>query len=207
MPYSLQYGAMTMEDQPPLDPKDAAILHAAFEAFARYGLRRTSMADIAKGAGMSRPALYLHYSGKEDIFNALVRIHFERSEKAVAQVLTEPGTPTDTLLAVFHAIDGDAVEVMLNSPHADEMLSANSPFSQAAVQEAQARITGHIANWIAAGVAEGRLNLQGLAAAPADIADTIMAAKFGIKAFAKDFAGYRAAEARLAALFGKALSA
>jgi AcrR family transcriptional regulator len=198
---------MTMENQPPLDPKDAAILHAAFEAFARYGLRRTSMADIAKGAGMSRPALYLHYSGKEDIFNALVRIHFERSEKAVAQVIATPGAPAETLLAVFHAIDGDAVEAMLNSPHADEILSENSPFSQAAVQEAQARITDHIAGWIETGVAEGRMHLQGFSATPREIADTIMAAKFGIKAFAKGFADYRAAEARLAALIGKALSA
>ena len=111
----------------PIDPKEAAILRAAFECFARYGLRRTSMEDIAKGAGMSRPALYLHYAGKEDIFNALVRVHFERSEKAVARVLAEPGPAAEVLLAAFHAIDGEAVEAMLNSPHADEILSANAP--------------------------------------------------------------------------------
>jgi AcrR family transcriptional regulator len=202
---SLQYEAMNMENQSPLDPKDSAILHAAFEAFARYGLRRTSMADIAKGAGMSRPALYLHYSGKEDIFNALVRIHFERSEKAVAGVVATPGEPAETLLAIFQAIDGDAVEAMLNSPHADEILSANSPFSQAAVQEAHARITAHIADWIAVGVAEGRLSLKGLTATPHDIAATIMATKFGIKSFAKGFADYRAASARVAEIYGKAL--
>ena len=202
----LQYGAMTMEDQMLPDPKDAAILNAAFEAFARYGLRRTSMADIAKGAGMSRPALYLHYSGKEDIFNALVRIHFERSETAVARVLEVVRKPAEAILAVFHAIDGDVVEVMLNSPHADEMLSANSPFSQCAVQDAHARITRNIARWITAGVAEGRLSLHGLGATAEDVAATIMAAKFGIKSNAKDFVDYRAAEALLAAIFGKALS-
>jgi AcrR family transcriptional regulator len=206
MPARLQYGAMTVADQPSLDPKNAAILQAAFDIFARYGLRRTSMADIAKAAGMSRPALYLHYSGKEDIFNALVRLHFQRSEKAVAKVLKEPGTAAETLLATFHAIDGDAVEAMLNSPHADEMLTSGSAFSQTVVQDAHTRITGLIAAWIETGVTEGRMSLTGLGATADDIARSVMATKFGIKAFAKDFADYRALEAQIAAVFGKALA-
>lgn len=197
---------MTMLDDPLNDPKEAAILRAAFECFARYGLRRTSMADIAEGAGMSRPALYLHYAGKEDIFNALVRVHFERSEKAVERVLAEPGQAEEILLAAFHAIDGEAVEAMLNSPHADEILSANGPFSQAAVVEAHARITRHIARWIEVGVQEGRYSLDRLNSSADDFAATVMATKFGIKSFAKDFADYRAAQARVAAIFGKALS-
>lgn len=198
--------AVTVEVEPPVDPKEAAILRAAFECFARYGLRRTSMADIAKVAGMSRPALYLHYAGKDDIFNALVRIHFERSEKAVERVLARPGPAAEILLAAFHAIDGDAVEAMLNSPHADEILSANTPFTQPAVEAAYARITSHLADWIRQGVTEGRMTLVGLNGTADEIARTVMASKFGIKAFATDFADYRAAQSRVAAVFGKALS-
>lgn len=196
---------MSDDDQPPEDPKDAAILRSAFLAFSRYGLRRTSMADIAKGAGMSRPALYLHYCGKEDIFNALVRTHFERSERAVLKVLTVDGPPADVLLAVFHAIDGEVAEAMLNSPHADEILSTETPFNQEEVQQAHARITGHIARWIADGVAAGRLSLDGLGASAHEVAATLMAAKYGLKASSKDFTSYRAAESRLAAIFAKAL--
>jgi AcrR family transcriptional regulator len=188
------------------DPKEAAILRSAFAAFARYGLRRTSMADIARGAGMSRPALYLRYAGKEDIFNVLVRSHLERSERAVARVLAVPGPPAERLLAALQAIDGEAVEAMLNSPHADEILSADQSQNQAEVQEAQARITAHVANWIEAGVVEGRMSLEGLGATAGEIAATIMAAKTGIKAGCRDFASYRAAQARVAAVFGKALA-
>lgn len=197
---------MIQPDDPKPDPKEAAILRAAFDCFARYGLRRTSMADIAAGAGMSRPALYLHYAGKDDIFNALVRLHFETSEKAVERVLAVPGPAAEVLLAAFHAIDGDAVEAMLNSPHADEILSAKGPFTQAAVTEAHTRITGHIARWIALGVTDGRFSLEGLNASAEEFADAVMAAKFGIKAFANGFADYRAAQSRVAAIFGKALS-
>lgn len=197
---------MTFDEDLSENPKDAAILRSAFVAFARYGLRRTSMADIAEGAGMSRPALYLHYAGKEDIFNALVRIHFERSERAVLKVLADKAPAAETLLAVLHAFDGDAVEAMMNSPHADEILSADLPFSQTGVQEAQARITGHIADWISQGVTDGRLSLQGLDASAEEVAATLMAAKLGLKASAADFAAYRAAQARVAAIFGKALT-
>lgn len=189
-----------------IDPKEAAILRAAFECFARYGLRRTSMADIAAGAGMSRPALYLHYAGKEDIFNALVRFHFETAEKAVERVLSRPGPAHEVLLAAFHAIDGEAVEAMLTSPHADEILSAHGPMSQAAVTEAHARITFLIARWIERGVAEGRYSLGGLNASAHEFAEAVMATKLGIKSFVKDFAEYRATQSRVAAIFGKALS-
>lgn len=206
MARALQYGDMTLEPDTSVDPKDAAILRSAFVAFARYGLKRTSMADIATGAGMSRPALYLRYCGKEDIFNALIRTHFQRAEREVAKILAMGGPNDKTLLAAFHAIDGEAVEAMLNSPHADEILSSNTPFSQTEVQEAHARITAHIASWIAAGVAEGRMSLQGLQATPDQVAALVMATKFGIKSFAKDFAAYRAAQARVAAIFAKALA-
>ena len=40
----------------------------AKSVFLRYGFQRTSMDDIAKAAGMSRPALYLIYKNKEDIY-------------------------------------------------------------------------------------------------------------------------------------------
>lgn len=202
----MQYQAMSTDDHMPEDPKDAAILRSAFVAFAQYGLRRTSMADIAKGAGMSRPALYLHYAGKEDIFKALVRIHFARSEKAVVRALAIDATPAQTLLAAIQAIDGEAVEVMMNSPHADEILSANTPFNQAEVQESHGRITASIAGWITEGVLAGRLTLEGLGSTAEEVAATLMAAKFGIKSCSKDFAAYQVAVTRLAAIFGKALS-
>jgi TetR/AcrR family transcriptional regulator len=46
------------------------ILVSALTCFTRYGYRRTSMETIAQAAGMSRPALYQHFSGKEDVFRA-----------------------------------------------------------------------------------------------------------------------------------------
>jgi AcrR family transcriptional regulator len=43
---------------------------AAIAVFGRYGYQRTSMDLIAKAAGISRPALYQHFSGKDEVFRA-----------------------------------------------------------------------------------------------------------------------------------------
>jgi AcrR family transcriptional regulator len=77
---SMQDAGQTNSDQ---DPRRQAILKAAFDAFCSYGFRRTSMEDIARGANMSRAALYLHYRNKEDIFRSLAQFYYD---DAVAQV-------------------------------------------------------------------------------------------------------------------------
>lgn len=50
--------------------KAARAVAAAAEVFLRYGYARTTMGDIAKAAGMSRPSLYLLFPGKESAFTA-----------------------------------------------------------------------------------------------------------------------------------------
>jgi AcrR family transcriptional regulator len=52
------------------DEKLTRTVEAAGEVFLRYGYARTTMGDIAKAAGMSRPALYLLFPGKEQVFSA-----------------------------------------------------------------------------------------------------------------------------------------
>ena len=47
-----------------------AILDAALRRFDRYGYRKTTMAEIAREAGVSVGALYLVFNGKEEILRA-----------------------------------------------------------------------------------------------------------------------------------------
>jgi AcrR family transcriptional regulator len=188
------------------DLKELAILKAAFEAFSRYGLKRTSMDDIAKGAGMSRPALYLRFAGKEDIFRALAIRHFEAAEGDVRQAIAEGGTPDVVLLAVMSALDGKMMEAMMTSPHAAEIIDGKTMLAESVVRDAEERIALLIAGWIADGVATGRLTLDGLKASPKDVALLLLKAKHGLKDAGTTFADYRAGTAQLAALFGKALT-
>ncbi|MFB4373722.1 helix-turn-helix domain-containing protein [Agrobacterium sp. CR_3] len=62
--------------------REEQILRAAESVFVRYGFARTTMGDIAKAAGMSRPALYIQFQDKEAIFSRVI-------ENMDAQALTK----------------------------------------------------------------------------------------------------------------------
>src|SRR5690606_11500383 len=61
------------------DPPRTRILEAAVQLFARYGLERTTLADIAQCAHLSKATLYHHFpEGKASIFHAAVEGIIER---------------------------------------------------------------------------------------------------------------------------------
>src|SRR4030095_7103104 len=96
------------------------ILAAALTRFARYGFRRTSMADIAAEAGLSRAALYLQFPNKEAIFRGLSEhLHDEALARASA-VLAGDGPLADRLRAAIEAKKQRFVEVAYGSAAAAE---------------------------------------------------------------------------------------
>ena len=64
---------------PAMIDRQKTVLNAAFQAFATYGYRRTSMEDVARVAGLSRTALYQHFRNKEDIFRSLAVNYFDEA--------------------------------------------------------------------------------------------------------------------------------
>jgi AcrR family transcriptional regulator len=61
------------------------ILHAARELFVERGYAGTSVRDIAEHLGMTKGALYYHFSSKEDLLYALLEPLLEALEEFVAQ--------------------------------------------------------------------------------------------------------------------------
>ena len=69
-----------VEPVPQLDGEDSAneeeritarLLDAAFEEFSAYGLRRTSMENVAERAGLARSTLYRRFSNKRELARAV----------------------------------------------------------------------------------------------------------------------------------------
>jgi AcrR family transcriptional regulator len=185
----------------PLSERQDAILEAAFRVFATYGFRRTSMDDIAKAAGMSRSALYLHYRNKEDIFRSLTQRFLEKALRDMAEVLSRDQPAEQVLIAAFAAKDGAVVEAILGTPHGAELMDAGTAISCDLVTEAEARIVTMLAGWLR------RQALPEGIGSPEEIAQTIIAALHGLKTSARDFAAYRAGQVRLARLLARALAA
>jgi AcrR family transcriptional regulator len=164
------------------DPKLTAILDSAWTAFSTYGFRKTSMDDIARGASMSRPALYLRFKNKEDIYRSLVTHFFDESERLVGAALSEPGAPQNVLERAMFAQSASFVEAMLSSPHGGELADANTSVAADIAERGEARLTELYADWLRSqGVSGGQI-----AWTPEQIASTLTIALKGIKMSATD---------------------
>src|SRR3954471_24773413 len=65
----------------------AALLGAAMEVFAERGYRDASVDQIAAHAGYSKGAIYFHFSGKEDLFFALLEERVDAPLYAARELL------------------------------------------------------------------------------------------------------------------------
>ena len=72
---------------PARDPRDAAMLGGALEAFGRFGYRKCSMEDAARAAGISRQGLYKFFANKEELFRAAVAFGLERRLASTMEAL------------------------------------------------------------------------------------------------------------------------
>jgi AcrR family transcriptional regulator len=188
-----------MANETAVQDKQDAILNAAFAAFATYGYRRTSMDDIAKGAAMSRSALYLHWRNKEDIFRSLAIRYFDEALREMAAALAVPQSVEAALMAAFVAKDGSFMEAVLTTPHGEELMDAGFAVTGDLVAAGEAKMVAVLAAWLA-----GLPLAEGIGTAT-EVATLITAALKGLKLSAKSMAEYRAGEARLARLFARAI--
>lgn len=61
------------------------IQEAARELFARQGVQRTSLQDIADELGITKPALYYHFSSRDELVRSILVPLIEEGEKYVAE--------------------------------------------------------------------------------------------------------------------------
>jgi AcrR family transcriptional regulator len=79
-------------------PRSRAIVEAARACFLQFGYAKTSMDDIAKRAGISRPLLYRAFENKQAIFAAVYEDTFANRIPAAQDVVQGRGSKRDKLL-------------------------------------------------------------------------------------------------------------
>ncbi|MDQ3504396.1 MAG: TetR/AcrR family transcriptional regulator [Actinomycetota bacterium] len=108
------------------DARLERILDAAYACFARHGVRRTTMDDIAVAAEMSRAAVYQHVQNKDDAFRRLTSRIFDGA-LAQAQAAAASDAPLAERLHGVLAVKLELVlQLMADSPHAEELLGTGS---------------------------------------------------------------------------------
>lgn len=97
------------------------LLGAAEHVFMRFGYNRTTMGLLAEAAGMSRPAVYLMFPGKEEIFSSLV-LELNRKKIGVLQEQIAPVRDLrEKLLSACLAWNESVFEVHAAHPESRDM--------------------------------------------------------------------------------------
>ena len=102
----------------------AEILEAAKSCFLRYGYGKTSLDDIAKEAGLSRPLLYRKYANKEAIFSAVYDAVFLAQFDKAVPIAEGRGSKRDRLLRMIEVVCVEPYSLILQAPMAEEFWTA-----------------------------------------------------------------------------------
>lgn len=185
-----------IEDIATADPKRVRILDGAMKVFLAYGFSRTTMDDIARAADMSRPALYLLFKNKTDIFRAIAMMILSRSVEAAKMALAGDGAFTERMM---RAIDEAFISMMgavVASPHGAELLDMKSSLGDL-VGCWRGGLGKHIAAAIEGEAARNGVNLAARGLSTQLLADMLLDGLEGMKARISDPEGQRQAAAAL----------
>lgn len=125
--------------------KQQALIEAATRLFSLYGLRRTTMEQIARDAGVAKATAYAHFGNKDEVFVAVC-------ESVAARMLAS----AETAAAAASSPDGRVVALLLGkfllahalvhaSPHARELLEVSERLGADVLAAARERFVGMLA--------------------------------------------------------------
>jgi AcrR family transcriptional regulator len=160
------------------DVRRVRILDGARRAFLAYGFQRTTMDDIARAAEISRPALYLMFRNKTDIYRALAAGHTEEMVAAARTALSGEGALSERLEKSFDCILTMAAEIEA-SPHGHELLDMKNSLAGEIIVEWRGRMVELVAAAIEREMA--RAGKAASAASPHMLAEMLLDAMEGMK--------------------------
>ncbi len=94
-----------------------AVLEAAVEAFSERGYHDVSMEDIARAAGLSKPAVYAQFGSKDELYVACVERAAHKFHAALDQAVRSAATPELRLwagvLTLLEHVEGERAGWMM----------------------------------------------------------------------------------------------
>lgn len=87
----------------PAAPARAAVLESAIAAFARKGYAGTSIQDILRATGLSKPTLYYYFESKAGLFRAILDFAYDECFRLMQQSVSSAAACDQRLIAVATA--------------------------------------------------------------------------------------------------------
>jgi AcrR family transcriptional regulator len=157
------------------------ILEAAVRCFTRNGYRRTAMDQVARDAGISRAAVYLHFPNKEALFRALVGGLHDASLVSAKQAAAMRADLAARVYGILEAKSVRFFTLLRGSVHAAEFLDENHRLCgalSAAPTQGERRVLN---NTLADADAAGEIGLARAGLKPAQAAELLLDVADGIK--------------------------
>jgi AcrR family transcriptional regulator len=163
------------------DLRSKTIVEAAVSVFLNYGFKRATMDDIARASGMSRPALYLVYRNKNEIYRACMISMMAEVLEAVSTCLDAPGGPVEKVSNALLAGIYEPFRQISATPHGAEILDLKSGIAADLFSDWMAGLERELSRSLSLDVEAGKLDLSGSNITIEEIASLIVDGAEGIK--------------------------
>ena len=168
--------------QAELKERREGVITAAVAVFLRYGYARTTMADLATAAGLSRPTLYQLFPDKDEIFTAVIRRLNRQMLDRFRSALPKLQTTDKRVQYCCEEWGAHGVEIMEKHADAKDLFDLAFPV----VREMNELFVDFVAELLPEPAARSALN-----ATPREIARNLVYSFRGLKEGAKDSAHLR----------------
>jgi len=164
--------------------KTERALGAALSCFKQYGFKRTSMADIATAADMSRPALYLLFANKTDIFRSLSERFHGLTLEAAKTALAESAPLQTRISTAVAARMTPLYALVYDSPHGSELFDVIQSISADINADADNKFLKMLTKALQSGLKTGDITGGPNHLAARELAQLFIASARGLKSFA-----------------------
>jgi len=188
---------MNVELKTETDPKRARILDGAMKVFLTYGYARVTMEDIARAAEISRPALYLLFKNKAEIYRAIGAALLDRSAGSAEAALAKSGPFAERML---EAIDCGLIAMMktiMDSPHGAEILDRKNTLASDLGAIWRGRLFETFRQAILAEAKRNKVDIDARGLTAEALADLLLDGLEGMKSRVSDAGAQREAARRL----------
>ena len=128
-------GLLDFDSLGQLSATEQRIIDAAVRNFVHYGIRKTTLADIAKEAEISRQTLYASFGTKDDLIVAAI-LHFAKGNILTFRGrLTSCKTLAEQLDAYFASTIIRSFKTLQSSDDAEDLISGHNKAGKAAIEQ------------------------------------------------------------------------
>ncbi len=163
------------------DEKRARVLEAALTVFLAYGFHRTTMDDIARAAELSRPALYLLFRNKQDIYRGLARLVLDDVAAKARQALSKDGTLLEKLDTLVRFAFFETLKHIEESQHGSELFDIKNTLAGDIFAEWRDELSLALEAAISEEVAARNIDLAGRELTPRALVDVFFDSLEGMK--------------------------